>query len=230
MEPLERLLAGYDRFRKSYFENETPVYERLCREGQRPHSLIIACCDSRVDPAILFDAKPGELFVVRNVANLVPPCAVDIHNHGTSAALEFAVNYLEVRQIVVLGHSCCGGIRALIEGLPKDRPHQFISNWMSIAAAVREAVFDEMPDVSAETRARIAELRSIVASLENLMTFPWVRTRFKDERLAVHGFYFDMGRGELLRYDPERGRFVMPPVNSYPPRIGDGDEPRNDRK
>lgn len=203
MQEIDNLLDGYRRFRRRFYEEGVDVYRGLCANGQHPKAIVIACCDSRVDPAIVCDTAPGDLFVVRNVANLVPPCAVDVHNHGTSAALEFAVNYLEVRHVIVLGHACCGGINALMRGLSDDRPHDFVTNWMNIAGNVRKAILHEMPGATLEVQAHAAELRSIVASLNNLMTFPWVRERVEQGALAIHGWYFDMQSGELQVYNPE---------------------------
>jgi carbonic anhydrase len=159
--------------------------------------MVIACADSRVTPEIIFDCAPGEIFVVRNVANLVPPYAPDTGNHGTSAALEFAVTALEVRSIVVLGHSGCGGIRALVQSTPGEGK-DFIASWMKIAEPARRLVCDA-PDAPADDAARCAacELASIRVSLENLMTFPWIASRVAAGKLTLSGLHFHVETGRL---------------------------------
>lgn len=209
MQEINRLLDGFRRFRRKFFEHDKTLYRDLCQQGQSPRALVIACSDSRVDPAILTDAEPGDLFVVRNVANLVPPCAArpDNHHHGTSAALEFAVRDLGVRHIIVLGHARCGGINALMRGIPADQPRDFIANWMKIASGVRDQVLRELPGESVEVQARAAEMRSVVASLDNLRSFPWVAEKIARGDLFIHGWYFDIDGGELHVHDPQTGNF-----------------------
>ncbi|MCP5158223.1 MAG: carbonic anhydrase [Gammaproteobacteria bacterium] len=176
--------------------------------GQTPSTMLIGCSDSRVDPAILTDSAPGDLFVVRNVANLVPPYETTGRYHGTSAALEFAVCNLEVRNIVVLGHSRCGGIRALLEGYGQnDEGEGFIAPWVQIAASSREEVLRRWPDTSREFQQRACERAGIRASLVNLMTFPFVRERVEGGRLNLYGWYYDLENGELMQYDPDKDRF-----------------------
>ena len=190
MLPIERLLQGFSSFRESYFENDNTLFEQLSREGQKPSTLLISCSDSRVDPAILFGVEPGDLFIVRNVANLVPPYEPDARLHGTSSAIEFAVRDLEVLHIIILGHSNCGGIHALCRHLQGERlERDFIERWVSIAAdAVKPYVRDE-PSCS--------EQAAIRASVENLKTFPWITERVESGRLSLHGWWFDLDVGEL---------------------------------
>jgi carbonic anhydrase len=190
-------MEGYERFREGYWQEHAATFSTLAREGQSPPAMVIACADSRVTPEIIFDCAPGEIFVVRNVANLVPPYAPDTGNHGTSAALEFAVTALEVRSIVVLGHSGCGGIRALVRSTPSEGP-DFIASWMKIAEPARRLVCDA-PDAPADDAARCAacELASIRVSLENLMTFPWIASRVTNGRLALAGLHFNVEKGLL---------------------------------
>ncbi|MBF0375401.1 MAG: carbonic anhydrase [Alphaproteobacteria bacterium] len=200
MQKTNKLLAGFRVFRATYFEQRPELFEGLTRKGQRPQLLVIACSDSRVDPAILFNAEPGELFVVRNVANLVPPYQPDGHYHGTSAALEFAVRDLGVSDIVVLGHSQCGGIHALCEaarGRPVDR--EFITPWISLAACEGggHAAHDE----------RHVEQAGIMRSIENLRSFPWIAERETAGEIALHGWWFDLERGALSALDHEAGSF-----------------------
>ncbi len=189
---IDRLLNGFARFRKKYFEGTDKPYDHL-KVAQQPNVFVIACSDSRVDPATLFDANPGDLFVVRNVANLVPPYSDHGGALGVSAALEFAVCQLEVKHVVVLGHSQCGGIEALANGADGE----FIAQWTKIAEDA----------VSIQSPARILEQSSIRLSLKNLMTFPLVKERVDNEKLIIHGWYFDLDSGELSGYDPEADEF-----------------------
>jgi carbonic anhydrase len=169
--------------------------------------MIIGCSDSRVDPAILTNCAPGDIFTVRNVANLVPPYVEDGGQHGVSAALEFAVCHLGVEHIIVLGHSQCGGINALMAGSCGCKGGGFISNWMSIATPAKEKVLAELPGKDAKLQQRAAEQAAILLSLENLHTFPWIDQRVKDGALSLHGWYFDLNAGELSEYKPTSGLF-----------------------
>jgi len=183
-ETIERLKAGFRAFRSIHYEARPEIYQELA-DGQHPEVLLIACSDSRVDPAILLNAQPGELFVVRNVANLVPPYEPDGRHHSTSAAIEFAVRDLKVRHVVILGHSRCGGIKALREGV---EGRDFIGPWTSLAAEACRGTHN-----LAE-----AEQAAIAASLANLAAFPWVRERMDTGELFAHGWWFDLEEGRLL--------------------------------
>lgn len=208
-EEIRKLIEGFGRFRARHFETEDSLYQRLTREGQSPRIMVIACCDSRVDPAIITDCDPGDLFVVRNVANLVPPHETAGHYHGTSAALEFAVRCLSVQHVIVLGHGQCGGIRALLHGVQgEDGVGQFIKPWMAIADEARSRVMASATGLSADAAARAVEKAAIQISLRNLMTFPWLRDRVQDKRLQLHGWYFDLDHGELLRYQADEDRYI----------------------
>jgi carbonic anhydrase len=203
MEEIQKLIAGFQRFRTRYYQRERHLFEPLVREGQAPKIMVIACCDSRVDPAIITDCDPGDLFVVRNVANLVPPYETGGSYHGTSAALEFAVRGLNVSHVIVLGHAQCGGIRALVEGPGGGNGGEFIAPWMTIA---QDAV-DKTQGGTREERLRGAEQAAIGISLANLRTFPWIRERLGAGTLQLHGWYFDINGGELLYCDSENGAF-----------------------
>lgn len=190
---MQRLIEGFHRFRQGYYADRRELYERLAVEGQRPRTMVIACADSRVDPQLLFQAAPGELFVLRNVANLVPPYRPDAGYHGASAALEFAVKELQVRDIVVLGHAHCGGVASLLAG-PAATPSDFIGPWMSIAASA-----GALAAAAAESEAaRIGEHETVRISVRNLLTFPWIRDRVASDALRVYGCWFDLGTGELV--------------------------------
>ncbi len=203
-----QLIEGFQRFRERHFVKDGVQFHDLVQFGQTPKALVVACCDSRVDPALVLDCAPGDLFVIRNVANLVPPAENQGHYHGTSAALEFGVRNLAVQHIIVLGHAQCGGIHALLEGgVAKD--NSFIAEWMRIADAAREQIEQELAGASSEVRHRACEQQAILVSLNNLTTFPWIRERVEQGRLALHGWYFDIARGELLGYNVTTRRFEM---------------------
>ena len=208
MTDINELLKGFQRFRVKSFEPNRELFNRLAMQGQTPRTLLIGCSDSRVDPAILTDSAPGDLFVIRNVANLVPPHETGGRYHGTSAALEFAVCNLKVSNIIILGHSRCGGIRALLEGYGEnDEGEGFIAPWVKIAASARDEVLRRWPDASNEFKQRACERAGIRASLNNLMTFPFIRQRVEQGQLKLYGWYYDLENGELMQYDPEKDRF-----------------------
>jgi len=203
----EKLIAGYQRFRSGYFYRQQDVFRKLAA-GQAPYAAMISCCDSRVDPTIIFDASPGEIFVIRNVANLVPPCEKDSAFHGTSAALEFAVTYLHVQHVVVLGHAGCGGIRALVEPAIRNADNSFIGHWMSIADKAWQTVLAR-PDLSDnDARAAACEKLAIKVSLDNLSTYPWIQNSVERGTLKLHGWFYDLSSADLLRFDPTMDEFV----------------------
>jgi carbonic anhydrase len=199
---LEQIIEGYRRFRAAEWPERRATYETLARHGQAPHSMIIACSDSRVEPAVIFGAGPGELFIVRNVANLVPPYAPDGASHATSAALEFGVRVLQVKHLIVLGHAMCGGIAALLKGLPYP-VGEFLEPWMRNAEEARQRALADA-SVDAQTA---CELEAVKLSLDNLITFPWIRERVSDEALVLHGATFDIRSGILAILQPD-GRFA----------------------
>jgi len=204
----EQLIGGFRRFRERHFAKDSERFKELVQFGQTPKALVVACCDSRVDPALVLDCAPGDLFVIRNVANLVPPAENQGHYHGTSAALEFGVRNLRVQHIIVLGHAQCGGIHALLEG-SVDKEESFIAGWMGIAEAARDRVESEFGKDCSDIRHRACEQQAILVSLANLQTFSWIRERVEQGKLSLHGWYFDIERGELLGYDPATRKFEM---------------------
>jgi len=200
---METLLAGYRRFREGVWPGQRAAYEALAEAGQAPVAAVVACADSRLDPAAIFDAAPGQLFSIRNVANLVPPYAPDAAYHGTSAALEFAVRGLGVPHLVVLGHAQCGGVRALMEG--DGGLTDFLGGWMQIAAPARARVLRcSDPAFDALTA---CEHEVVRLSLANMMTFPWIAERLADGRLRLHGAYYGIASGVLQIMGPD-GIFV----------------------
>ena len=199
-----RLISGYRSFRDNRFARERARYEALA-EAQRPEIMVIGCCDSRVPPEVIFDANPGEMFVVRNVANLVPPFETGGEYHGTSAALEFAVQALKVKHIVVLGHAGCGGIRAYADEAAPLSPGDFIGKWMSLIApaAVRVGLRDKTPEELQRLELAVVEL-----SLANLMTFPCIRILVERGRLSLYGSHYGIADGRLLVRDPATAAFT----------------------
>lgn len=198
-----RLVAGFRKFHEKYYAGDHPLYQRLATGGnQTPKTLIIGCSDSRVDPALIASASPGEIFVVRNVANLVPPYELGGGFHGVSAAIEFAVVNLKVENIIVLGHRQCGGIRALmLDQLTAE--NSFVQQWVQIAQSAKNRVLKNFPTADQDTLCRNGELESIVSSLSNLRTFPFVKAAIKERGLSVLGIYFDLESGELLEFSDE---------------------------
>ena len=190
---MRRLLDGYHRFRGNHWPERRRMFEDLADIGQQPRAMVVSCADSRVDPGMIFDAGPGELFVVRNVANLVPPYAPDSAYHGTSAALEFGVRVLEVSELLVMGHGLCGGVRAMLQGTPPEAS-DFVAGWIGLAARARDRALacDDGVD-----RQLCCEQETVKLSLDNLMTFPWIAERVATGRLHLHGAHFDIRTGQL---------------------------------
>jgi carbonic anhydrase len=208
MDDIAKFLSGFERFRTRYFEDEPALFAQLS-QGQNPGTLVIACCDSRVDPALLMGCGPGELFVVRNVANLVPPYQLHADEApGIRSAVEFAVKGLKVRHIIVLGHSSCGGIKALMDGEGVTRhDFEFIGQWVAIAQQARNRVMEQMQGAAPEEMAHCCEREAILVSLDNLRSFPWISQPVADGKLSLHGWYFDLEHGLLLAHSARSGRF-----------------------
>jgi carbonic anhydrase len=204
MGSLDTLIDGYRRFRETGWARERERWSKLA-EGQSPRAMVIACSDSRTDPAQIFDAGPGEMFIVRNVAALVPPYETSAGHHGVSAALEFAVTQLQVEEIVVMGHGYCGGCAAALTGQFDDAAHgegHFIADWIEMLRDARDKVRSEHGEDF-----RAMELEGVRVSLANLRTFPWVLEREADGRLRLHGAYFAIADGILHLLDEASGAF-----------------------
>jgi carbonic anhydrase len=202
----QRLIEGYGAFTSGRLQSEQDRYRELAERGQTPEIMVIGCCDSRVSPEVIFDARPGELFVVRNVANLVPPYETDGKYHGVSAALEFGVGVLKVKHIVILGHAHCGGVRAFAEGAEPISPGDFVGRWMSLMAPATEKVGPRGSMSPAEYLERM-EKASVVNTLDNLMTFPRLRKLIERGEVKLHGAYFGVAKGELSVLDRTTGEF-----------------------
>ena len=209
----QRLIEGYGAFASGRLQAEQHRYRELAEHGQTPEIMVIGCCDSRVSPEVIFDARPGELFVVRNVGNLVPPYSPDGQYHGVSAALEFGVGALKVKHIVVLGHAHCGGVRAYAEDAEPISPGDFIGRWMSLMAPAAEKVGQRGSLSRAEYLERL-EKASVANTLDNLMTFPRLRKLIERGAVTLHGAYFGVAAGELSVLDKATGEFK--PVTAQP--------------
>ena len=202
----QRLIDGYSAFAGGRLPREQDRYRELAERGQSPEIMVIGCSDSRVSPEVIFDAGPGELFVVRNVANIVPPYAPDERAHGVSAALEFGVGALRVKHIVVLGHAHCGGVKAYAEDAEPLSPGDFIGNWMKLMGPATQKVGPRGERSHAEHLTRL-EQANVVNSLDNLMTFPQLAKLIEKGKIATHGAYFGVATGDLSVLDKASGQF-----------------------
>ena len=210
---LERLLKGFADFRLGYYREHLDLFERLATEGQSPEILIIGCADARVDPGILTQTRPGDIFTVRNVAAMVPPAQFppDQRHHGTSSAIEFAVRGLGVKHVVVLGHALCGGIGALVDGRAGAyADYDYLATWTAIAQEARDAVVQALPGRPRAEVARAVEQAAVVNSVRNLMTFRWIADRVAAGSLSLHAWWFNLVHGQLHAFNPDR--LVFEPV------------------
>lgn len=203
---VKKLVDGFHEFRTKYFVKDTELFHQLNTIGQSPKTLVIGCSDSRVDPALLTQANPGDIFVIRNVANLVPPYEVGGGFHGVSSAIDFAVNNLKVENIIVLGHEQCGGIHALLTGSHDNKG--FIASWVKIAAEARIEVLKEMPQAPLKDQLNACAKKAVLISMENLMSFPFIQERMKSHQLRIYGWYFELDEGKLLEFNYETKTFV----------------------
>ncbi|MDN5788582.1 carbonic anhydrase [Pseudorhodobacter sp.] len=204
------LVQRYHGWQATTYADNKAWYRRLAESGQHPRAMVISCCDSRVHVTSIFGADEGEFFIHRNIASLVPPYTPDGQNHGTSATVEFAVQALGVAHIVVLGHSNCGGIKGCHDMCCGQAPEllektSFVGRWMDIL----RPGFERVKDVPEADRTRALEKEAVLVSLENLMTFPFVKAAVEDDRLTLHGLWTDTGEGLLEQYDPAKGSFVV---------------------
>lgn len=199
------LIEGYQRFRNDSYLKQKSRYDELASDGQAPPIMVISCCDSRVDPATVFDTVPGQVFALRNVANLVPPFELGGGLHGVSAAIEFGVLGLEVRHIVVLGHAQCGGIKASLSGSDLVKNGQsFVDKWMGLIKEARDRV---LASPQADDAQHQLELETVKVSLANLRSFPFIAERERSGKLKLHGAYFGIAEGRLHVLDEQSGIF-----------------------
>lgn len=186
---LIKMLQGYRSFRRKYASGDNSVMQYLSHYGQQPQTMVVSCCDSRVDPALIMQCDPGDLFVVRNVANIIPPYERDDYHHGTSAALEFGICFLKVKQLILLGHSQCGGIQVLVDGKDSSQ-NDFISNWVSLIKTQHAHLHD------ADDYAKLA----LHQSFQHCLTFPWIKEKVINEELTIHLWFFDVEKGQIFTY------------------------------
>lgn len=206
------LLDGYRNFMSGRYSDERERYRNLAEKGQTPTTMIIACCDSRAAPETIFDAGPGQLFVMRNVANLVPPFGPDGTHHATSAAIEYAVVHLGIEHIIVMGHGRCGGIQAALATAAGNAPEgDFIGNWLSMVKPVADRV-GAADLLTPSERQTALERIAVRQSVSNLLSFPYIKARVADETLSLHGAWFDISSGELWVMNGESGDFLRPEV------------------
>ncbi|AAO89703.1 carbonic anhydrase [Coxiella burnetii] len=192
----EKIIRGYHDFRKKYATGNNSSMQSLAYHGQQPEIMIVACCDSRVDPALILQCDPGDLFVVRNVANIVPPYEADESHHGTSAALEFGICYLNVKHLIILGHSQCGGINALLNS-ENLKQNDFITRWVSLIKTNSSMIQD----------ANQFSKEALTHSYQNCLTFPWIKERIQQKKLSIHLWFFDIKEGEIFAYSFENKKY-----------------------
>ncbi|MGB6975905.1 MAG: carbonic anhydrase [Gammaproteobacteria bacterium] len=185
----KKIIQGYRAFRKKYATVSNSIMHRLAHHGQKPKIMVIACCDSRVDPALILQCDPGDLFIVRNVANIVPPYEADGAHHGTSAALEFGICYLNIKDLIILGHSQCGGINALLNS-EQLKQNDFITPWVSLIKTDTTII----QDVNEFAK------QALTHSYQNCLTFPWIKERLMNKKLFIHLWFFDIKEGEISAY------------------------------
>ena len=203
------LVRRYHGWKATTYEDNKGWYKHLAEDGQHPRCMVISCCDSRVHVTSIFGADSGEFFIHRNIANLVPPHNPDGHHHGTSAAVEYAVTALKINQLIVLGHSGCGGVQGCYDMCSGHAPQleakdSFVGRWMDIL----RPSFEELPEGDDAERVRLLEQNSVVTSMRNLMTFPYVKDAMDSGRLSLHGLWVDISSGELLQFHPENRSFT----------------------
>jgi carbonic anhydrase len=206
MQKLENLKAGFRHFHQKYFTGDKPHFEEL-KSGQSPEIMFISCCDSRVNPATITNCDPGDIFSIRNVANLVPPYRDDDNAYSVSSALEYAVKFLKVKKIIIMGHANCGGINALLSCDYQNKKTDFIEDWMKLALPARCEVLREYENQPQLVKQEKLERAAIKLSLKNLKSFPFVKTAMEKEELQIHGWYFDLIKGELLEHDAVTDEF-----------------------
>jgi len=214
---MQQLIHGVHRFRQEEFGRYRELFQKLSRDGQQPHTLFITCSDSRVLAELITQSQPGDLFVVKNLGNIVPPATATGATNSTAAAIEFAVDVLRVNDIVVCGHSQCGAIAALMGGLPADALMPHLTEWLALIAPVRQLVESHYTHLGDDnTRQRAAEEENVLFALDNLRTYPAVQARLADGALRLHGWFFKIATGELFAYDPERWQFTPLPEAPSP--------------
>jgi carbonic anhydrase len=213
---MQKLIEGVHKFRNDEFGSYRKLFRKLSQEGQNPHTLFITCSDSRVLAELITQSKPGDLFVVKNVGNIVPPASVTGSTNSTAAAIEFAVESLQVSDIVVCGHSQCGAMEALLRGLPPASPLPHLQEWLALAAPVRQVLQTQYTHLKSHAeQVTAASEENVLFALDNLRTYPSVERRLADGTLQLHGWFFKIATAELFAFDPESRQF-LPLVTDKP--------------
>jgi len=206
---MQKLIEGVHKFQRGEFGNYCNLFRKLSQEGQDPHTLFITCSDSRVLAELITQSKPGDLFVVKNIGNIVPHASATGSTNSTAAAIEFAVESLRVSDIVVCGHSQCGAMEALLRGLPKDKPMPHLQEWLGLAAPVRQVMQTNYAHLKSHAeQVTAAAEENVLFALENLHTYPTVQARLDDGSLRLHGWFFKIATAELFAFDPETKQFL----------------------
>jgi carbonic anhydrase len=207
---IKKLITGNHKFKAKFFDSNNNLFNELVEFGQKPKIMVITCSDSRIDPAMIFGCQPGELFVVRNIANLIPPYEDNDTYHGTSAALEFGTCFLDIKHIIILGHTSCGGIRSLIENTNQvldKKNYSFVAKWMDLAKPAYDRVTAEHSQATLEEKIILCEQLSLVNSLKNLVSFPWIQRHIANHNLSIHAWYFDLATGVIHAHDQENNNW-----------------------
>ncbi len=204
----QKMLQGYQIFRKKYALGDASIMQYLSHYGQQPQTMVVACCDSRVDPALILQCDPGDLFVVRNVANIIPPYEKDEAHHGTSAALEFGVRVLNVEHLILLGHSQCGGIQALFDS-QTDNHNDFITNWVSLIKTTHDHQHNHHLHSDPDEYAKLA----LNQSYQHCLTFPWIQEKIAQKKLTIHLWFFDIKTGQIFTYSHQDKKYLPLDLN-----------------
>lgn len=208
MRSIDNLIDGFRQFRAGIRQQPQNPYHQRLLEGQSPRVMIIACCDARVDPSIITQADLGDILMIRNVANLVPPYRTDSHYQSTASALEFAVSKLQVRHIVVMGHSRCGGIMTVLSDVTQEtRPDHPLGEWMSVMENVARETIQAMPNRPITEQACRCGRAALAVSVRNLHSYPWVKAAVERGELSLHGWYFNLAAVDLEQLDPKTGEY-----------------------
>jgi len=207
---MEKLISGIHQFRKQYWSDNRDLFQKLARQGQSPSELFITCCDSRVDPTVFTQRQPGDLFVYRNIGNFVPPYRDGrLDGTGVGAAIEYAVDHLRVRDIIVCGHSDCGAMNALYRDRKAFAESPHITEWLKYGDGTLAVVADNYPGKSKEERLAITSEENVLVQMENLRTYPVVQRAAREGRLFVHAWFFEIGEGNVYGYSPEKGQYEL---------------------
>ncbi len=201
---MQKLVKGIHSFQRGFFASHRALFEQLATTGQHPETLFITCSDSRVVPTLITDAAPGELFIVRNVGNVVP--TADLPG-GTAAAIQYAVEVLNVENVIVCGHTQCGALKAILD--PQSVAHlEYVSRWVQSTIEVKNLIDEKYAHLSGEAKLTAAIQENVLAQLEHLRAYPFIAKRMDSGKLHLNGWIFDVGKGEVFDYDPEHGEFL----------------------